>query len=307
MGQTLSEPITTKKTTTCSSHLVRVASSCMQGWRVSMEDEHTMITALGGEANTCFFGVYDGHGGNTVAQHVAQNLHRKLMLAPAYAKGDFELAIKQACLALDREMLTGSDMSGSTGVFLLLKNGKLYCGNVGDSRAIASINGEVQQLSFDHKPNNEGEAKRIAAAGGFVEFNRINGNLALSRAFGDYAYKMNDKKSPEEQMVTACPDVVVKELTTAHEFVVMACDGIWDVMSNQEVLQFVRRRISEKMELSQICEDLMSTCLAPDCQMGGLGCDNMTVVIICFLHGGTYEQLVTKCSRSPRTSFAGMR
>lgn len=118
---------------------------------------------------------------------------------------------------------------------------------MGDSRAIASVRGTVQQLSFDHKPNNELESKRIVAAGGWVEFNRVNGNLALSRALGDFVFKKNEKKRAEEQIVTAYPDVEVCEITDDHEFIVIACDGIWDVMNNDEVLEFVRNRIAQKI------------------------------------------------------------
>jgi protein phosphatase 2C family protein 2/3 len=120
-------------------------------------------------------------------------------------------------------------------------------GNVGDSRAIASVRGRVQQLSYDHKPNNELEAKRIIAAGGWVEYNRVNGNLALSRALGDFVFKKNENKAAEEQIVTAYPDVDIKELTSDHEFVLLACDGIWDVLSNEEVLEFVRTRIAQQI------------------------------------------------------------
>ncbi|KFM67046.1 Hypothetical protein phosphatase 2C T23F11.1, partial [Stegodyphus mimosarum] len=68
-------------------------------------------------------------------------------------------------------------------------------------------------------------------------------------------------------------------------------------MTNDEVVDFVRTRISAKMEPEQICEELMTRCLAPDCQMGGLGCDNMTVVLVCLLQGESYEELANKCSR----------
>lgn len=127
---------------------------------------------------------------------------------------------------------------------------------MGDSRAIASVRGSVQQLSFDHKPNNEGETRRIVAAGGWVEFNRVNGNLALSRALGDFVFKKNEKKRAEEQIVTALPDVEVRELTDDHEFIVIACDGIWDVLSNEEVLEFVRNRIAQKISPEIVCENL---------------------------------------------------
>ena len=107
------------------------------------------------------------------------------------------------------------------------------------------MRGRVQNLSYDHKPNNELETKRILAAGGWVEFNRVNGNLALSRALGDFVFKKNDSKRAEEQIVTAYPDVDIKTLTSDHEFMILACDGIWDVLSNEEVLEFVRTRIAQ--------------------------------------------------------------
>ncbi|KAH9373610.1 hypothetical protein HPB48_014793 [Haemaphysalis longicornis] len=249
-----------------------------------MEDAHTHLLSLSEDKDAAFFAVYDGHGGAKVAQYAGSHVHRKIVSQPSYRKGDVVDAIKKGFLEVDSDMLKDEamkdELAGTTAVVVLLKGGRIYCGNVGDSRAIASVGGHVQQLSFDHKPSNESETRRIIAAGGWVEFNRVNGNLALSRALGDFVFKKNEKKSPEEQIVTAYPDVIVKNLTPDHEFVLLACDGIWDVLSNEEVVEFVRARIAAKMEPEQICEELMTRCLAPDCQMGGLGCDNMTVVLV---------------------------
>jgi protein phosphatase PTC2/3 len=80
-------------------------------------------------------------------------------------------------------------------------------------------------LSFDHKPSNEGEKARIVSAGGFVDYGRVNGNLALSRAIGDFEFKRQGELSPEQQIVTALPDIITHELSNEDEFVVMACDG----------------------------------------------------------------------------------
>ena len=74
--------------------------------------------------------------------------------------------------------------------------------NVGDSRAIAGINGSYKVLSLDHKPSKEIERRRILAAGGFVSYNRVNGHLATSRALGDFKYKKNKQLGPETQIVT---------------------------------------------------------------------------------------------------------
>jgi len=187
-------------------------------------------------------------------------------------------------------------MAGTTAVVVLLKNNRLYCGNVGDSRAIISVNGLAEPLSYDHKPANESEARRIIAAGGWVEFNRVNGNLALSRALGDFVFKRNEDMPAEEQIVTANPDIITRDLTSDVEFMVLACDGIWDVMSNQEVIDYCRDRLAVGMETEMVCEELLTRCLAPDSQMGGLGCDNMTVVLVCLLQNGTWAQFCEKCS-----------
>ncbi|GIX73428.1 probable protein phosphatase 2C T23F11.1 [Caerostris darwini] len=301
MGQTLSEPVTAKETSSCANDFVKVGASCMQGWRINMEDAHTHLLSLAEDKEASFFAVYDGHGGAKVAEYAGNNLHKKIVSHPSYKKGEVVDAIKSSFLEVDADMLKDENMrdelAGTTAVIVLIKNGKIYCGNVGDSRAVASVAGAVQQLSFDHKPSNEGEVKRIVAAGGWVEFNRVNGNLALSRALGDFVFKKNEKKPAEEQIVTAYPDVVVRDLTPDHEFIVLACDGIWDVMTNDEVVSFIRTRIAIRMEPEQICEELMTRCLAPDCQMGGLGCDNMTVVLVCLLQGESYEELANKCYR----------
>lgn len=127
-------------------------------------------------------------------------------------------------------------------------------------------------------------------AGGFVEFNRVNGNLALSRAFGDFAFKNHAELPAESQMISSKPDVVIRPVDEDLMFVVLACDGIWDVMSNQEVADFVISKLATGMEPEIICEELMMRCLAPDSSMGGLGCDNMTVILVCFLHNQPYQK-----------------
>ena len=99
----------------------------------------------------------------------------------------------------------------------------------------------------------------------------------------------------ERQMISMKPDVVVHEIGEDLMFIVLACDGIWDVLGNQEVADFVISKMATGMEPEIICEELMTRCLAPDSSMGGLGCDNMTVILVCFLHNQTYEKLVEDC------------
>lgn len=71
------------------------------------------------------------------------------------------------------------------------------------------------------------EKNRITAAGGFVDFGRVNGNLALSRAIGDFEFKKSADLPPENQIVTAFPDVEEHDITEEDEFLVIACDGMY--------------------------------------------------------------------------------
>lgn len=114
-------------------------------------------------------------------------------------------------------------------------------------------------MSIDHKPEDEIELNRIIKAGGKVSSDgRVNGGLNLSRAIGDLGYKQNKELGPKEQMITALPDVKVLTIDPAtDEFIVLACDGIWNSMSSQEVVDFVRCRLEKGIEkLSQICEEV---------------------------------------------------
>jgi len=302
MGQTLSEPVTAKETSVVQNTVYKVGSSCMQGWRVTMEDAHTHILALPDDQSAAYFAVYDGHGGPKVAQHAGNHLHKYLLQRKEYQDGDFANAMKQGFLEFDNAMLKDEQMrdelAGTTAVTVLIKDNKLYCGNVGDSRAVACVKGECEPLSSDHKPNNPDESARITRAGGWVEYNRVNGNLALSRALGDFVFKRNTSMKAEEQMVIALPDVEHRNVNEDWEFILLACDGIWDVLTNEEAVQFVRRRLAMGQEPETVCEELMTSCLAPDCQMGGLGCDNMTVILVCFLHGKPFAELCSKISDS---------
>lgn len=146
----------------------------------------------------------------------------------------------------DAKLLSGMDVGGSTCIALLLRGNCVYCANCGDSRAVLSRQGLAEALSVDHKPTMVSEWSRIVAAGGWVAANRVNGNLALSRALGDFVYKRNTALAAEEQIVSAEPDVTQCELRLAEtdEFIVIGCDGIWDVMTNQEVISYVRSRLA---------------------------------------------------------------
>lgn len=183
--------------------------------------------------------------------------------------------------------------SGTTAVVALLRNGKLYVANAGDSRCVLSRAGKEVEMSFDHKPTSEIEYNRIKKAGGTVTADgRVNGGLNLSRAFGDHSYKRNDQLSLEEQMITALPDIQVIDLQPEDEFIVIACDGIWNSMSSKEVVEYISEEMKKEKKLSKITDSLFHKCLATDTRGDGTGCDNMTCIIIKLKDLPTREELL---------------
>ncbi|CAL8071491.1 unnamed protein product [Orchesella dallaii] len=293
------KPVTKKPSVGYRTRTFYAGSSYVQGWGESMEDTSTLRFHFDNDdPEAGFFGVFDGHGGKAISEHAAYHLHKFVIQTPEYQDGDIGAALRQGFLQFDGAMMHDEQMKneggGSTAVTVFIKNDQLYCGNAGDSRAVASLNGLAHPLSSEHKPSNPKEAIRIKDAGGWVQHNRINDNLAISRGFGDFLFKRNSSKSQEEQMVIAFPDVEQRTVTEDYEFVILATKPVWDVITNEEAVQFIRIRLGNRMEPKKVCEELLTNCISPHFEMGGLGCDNMTVILVCFLHGKTWEHFCNK-------------
>ena len=309
MGQILSQPVTEKHSESDASKHLAYGLSLMQGWRINMEDAHATILDFsdsGSSGNSteksaeetlvAFFGVYDGHGGDKVAIYTGKHLHDIIRGTEAFAKKDYIGALKQGFLTCDQNILRDEDMkdddSGCAATSVIITKDSIICGNAGDSRTVMSVNGFAKALSFDHKPLNEGEKARICSAGGYVDMGRVNGNLALSRGIGDFEFKKNLDLPAEEQIVTCYPDVILHPLDlTADEFVILACDGIWDCLTSQHCVECVRRGIYERKPLTQISEEIMELCCAPTSDGLGIGCDNMSIVIVALLDASRNETL----------------
>lgn len=182
--------------------------------------------------------------------------------------------------------------AGCTATVALITPTEIYCCNAGDSRTVYSKNKVVVDLSTDHKPDDPEESRRIYAANGFVEESRVNGMLALSRALGDFEYKQNRVLKAKDQAVTAFPEIKCVQITQDAEFVFLACDGIWDVMTSQVAVNYLHKQVyannfaveSKKRPITALVkgiEAMLDECCAKDlhsCE--GLGCDNMTAIIV---------------------------
>ncbi|EEC45082.1 predicted protein, partial [Phaeodactylum tricornutum CCAP 1055/1] len=285
------------------------AVSSMQGKRPSMEDKHLYCVELPvhGKIPTflvdhAIFAVFDGHGGPFSSTYVEEHFLQALvstflmldeMLIPmqkqrnaAISSGELTPPPLAAESDSEDENTAGTDSgiplklngerSGSTCVAVLLTPTHFVCANTGDSRAILRRNGKILPLSFDHKPVEVGERARITSAGGVVKGKRIDGDLAVSRGFGDYMYKKDPGLAPDLQKVTVVPDLVVYPRDQAFdEFILLACDGVWDVASNTQCADIVQKLLTEgETDLGNICEEALDTCL--DRHSG----DNMTVMLV---------------------------
>lgn len=172
--------------------------------------------------------------------------------------------------------------AGCTSIVVVLVENILTVANAGDSRAVLCRKGGVPEaLSIDHKPMQPREMIRITKAGGFInQFGRVNGNLNLSRSVGDLKYKQTAGLPPPEQMITAEPDITQVELKPGDEFIILGCDGIWDCLTNEAAVQYVRERINSKSP-EEIGAEMLDDIVSVDPKATqGIGGDNMTVLIV---------------------------
>ena len=172
---------------------------------------------------------------------------------------------------------------GCAAIILVLHNyTEIYFANLGDCRGIIIRNGNhFVKMTNDHKPNNNEEKKRIKRAGSKILDDRVNGKLNLSRSFGDYQFKLRRDLKQVEQAVSACPEITFIKRTKRELFIVLACDGVWDCLTNNQIAQFFNERINRhpKRKLSLAIADLFNMILS-DSPTKDVGTDNMTCILI---------------------------
>jgi serine/threonine protein phosphatase PrpC len=199
-----------------------------------------------------FFAVYDGHGGARVADACHANLY-SLFINAGKPPGP---GLEEAFVKISDQVLADKrlEFEGSTAVVVHVGAEKYTSGNVGDSRAILCRGNLAVNLTTDHKPDGPSEKARIEKLGGSVRWHgylgpdrlpvqgmgayRINGNLAVSRAIGD---------ALERPFVSSAPDICEFDKQDDDKFILLASDGLWDVMSSQEVCDFVKQIMAGSM------------------------------------------------------------
>ncbi|KAJ8538149.1 hypothetical protein K7X08_014689 [Anisodus acutangulus] len=203
-----------------------------------MEDYHVAKFVQIEEHELGLFAIYDGHLGDDVPSYLQKHLFAKILEEEEFWV-DPRQAITKAYEKTDQTILSNSSnlgRGGSTAVTAILINGlRLWVANVGDSRAVLSRGGQAIQMTIDHEPNTERGS--IEDRGGFVsnmpgDVARVNGQLAVSRAFGDKSLKSHLRSDP---------DILDINVDVNCDILILASDGLWKVMSNQDAVDIARR------------------------------------------------------------------
>jgi len=260
-----------------------------------MEDAHSIHLSLSNHPNTAFFGIFDGHSGGLCSKFVSENLSNNLNQLTHHT--DIE-EIRKVVMRTDQDFLDSDEFKqkedGSAGIFTLAaldpQTGKykLINANIGDSRTIlAKKSGDTftaVACTFDHKPTNEEERKRIEEAGGHVSLARVDGQLALSRAFGDRMLKKPMDLPPEKRKVTSNPDFVVEE-SSKDDFLFLACDGIYegDIFTRESVIAWIVEKLQHTQDTAQVCALVLDECLKRGSR------DNMSCMLVHFCDGTNYD------------------
>ncbi|KAJ8769444.1 hypothetical protein K2173_002934 [Erythroxylum novogranatense] len=245
---------------------------CKRGRRGPLEDRYSASVDVEGNSKLALFGVFDGHGGPKAAEYASRNLDKNIMAHVSSVEGkEIEMAIKNGYLTTDREFLEQSVGGGACCITALIHKGNLAVSSSGDCRAVMSRGGVAEALTSDHRPSREDERRRIEALGGYVDFCngvwRVQGTLAVTRGIGDVHLK---------QWVTAEPETKLLELKPECEFLILATDGLWDKVSNQEAVDIVRPLCIgvDKPDLLSACKKLSELSL----RRGSI--DDISVMII---------------------------
>lgn len=318
MGQLLSHPIEDKTLDYHSHQSLTYSIGSMQGYRMSMEDAHNV--KINEDESLAVFGVFDGHGGKPCADFINEalvteifrSLHQQIHSESESNLSVYMRTIKDCFFHVDHQLFKKNYQNcGSTAIVTtIIANKYIVVANTGDSRSIMSLNGGAPKtLSFDHKPSTMGERVRIENSGGYVVSGRVNEILALSRAFGDFKFKFpyiglstssnnsNNKYleanrkyfkknlvhlPPEMFQVSVEPDLLVYDLSYLKqpEFIILACDGIWDCYTNTQLITLIREKIAEDWKLNHITEFILNDCIGMASNVTGVGFDNMTLIIV---------------------------
>jgi len=269
-----------------------------------MEDAIDCINRLDGEITTEFYAVYDGHSGTAAVEFVKRRLPSMICSHAGFNDpARIQEVLRDSFIRTDEELLEhlrqqpkpalkddgdGGNEGGElvrTGVRYLLSSGTVACvvalrgqtlhiANLGDCRAMVCRNGEMVQLTVDHHPvDNPEDVERLRSLGVEVSCDGyLHGRIGVSRAFGDWAWYAEEKCLG----LTCMPDIYEAEVTEDTEFLLLACDGIFEKMTTKEAGQIVRRALRRTRDAKESAEALVKNALKME------GTDNLSAIVVVF-------------------------
>lgn len=240
---------------------VGVAENKNSKFRRTMEDVHTYVKNFASRLDWGYFAVFDGHAGIQASKWCGKHLHTIIeQNVLADETRDVRDVLNDSFLAIDEEIntkLVGN--SGCTAAVCVLRwelpdsvsddsmdlaqhQRKLYTANVGDSRIVLFRNGNSIRLTYDHKASDTLEMQRVEQAGGLIMKSRVNGMLAVTRSLGDKFF---------DSLVVGSPFTTSVEITSEDKFLILACDGLWDVIDDQDACELIKD-ITEPNEAAKV-------------------------------------------------------
>ena len=233
-------------------------------YRQSMEDIGILIPDLTTDYKVSLFGIFDGHGGIDVVKFVKNRLPQLIKI---YLNDLFpvEIAFKNAFKKVDEELkFFDSEYIGTTATLILIKDNKIYCANVGDTKAYIIYDKTYKQISNDHKCTNEDERKRITEIGGKIIKNRVMGQLILTRTLGDLYVKQFG--------VINTPDINVYDINETINYIIIASDGVWDVVD----LDTITNMGKAGKNVGEFCKDIVKLAINKGTK------DNVSCIVVSF-------------------------
>ncbi|CAN6235393.1 unnamed protein product, partial [Urochloa humidicola] len=225
------------------------------------------------------------YGGNEYWAEYGQAIHGRHFLPFCGEKVPYEGPIDDGC----------------TACVVFIRDNEVIVGNAVDSRCVLSRNNQAIELSTDFKPNLPADRHRIESSGHAVTVTEVRGiipriddGIAVSRTIGDLACK-NNSELPAEQALTALPEVRSANITHDDQFLIIACDGIWDCMGSQQAVEFVWMYLNGNTGVAFTCEALLDQCIAHH-----RGRDNMTVMLVRFKTPGAGQAMLPPPPLPPR-------
>ena len=237
--------------------------------RTHMEDKGKSISNFNNDPKKILFCLFDGHGGDSVSTYLQKNFakYMKKYLKLKEFNYQKEIDFIELFQKIDEKLNDPKYYEiGSTATIVYIAEERhkkiLYCVNIGDTRCILTQNNGSRKLSFDDLATDKSEYDRIKVEGGYVSNGRVCGKLMISRAFSDWELKSSG--------VTCCPHITKIEIKENCKYVIIASDGVWDVLDDLDVYSLSLKAENSK----ELCNEIVKSSLEKDSK------DNISCFVI---------------------------